>query len=315
MSNWKTFLANDATDWLLDESNPHVHYFALRWLMDRPESHHDVVKARQAIAESAGVQKLIRHQRPEGYWGSNSLPHHGTRGQLMLLEWLGVPKNDAIDKAMQYRMDGCVSKDGHYFIKSDGRTEEYPCHGALLLQSMLAFGFADDPRARKLLDWLVSSQEEDGVWVCPPKTKRFPCMWATADILGAFNDLPTKWVTAQVKAARARTVELFLNSNLSQYGKKKADPGWFRFGYPLFWTSDILDVLESVAPYVSPDEPRIQAGLKLVLEKQDKHGRWPCEKYPKGGKWFEQYAAIDRVGEPSKWVTLHVYRVLKTLYA
>ena len=89
----------------------------------------------------------------------------------------------------------------------------------------------------------------------------------------------------------------------------------FRFGFPVQFTSDILEVLELVAPYVNPGDERIQEGIALVLKKQDKEGRWPCEKHPKGGKWIEQYIDLEEIGKPSKWVTLHAMRVLKTLYA
>jgi len=69
MSNWKTVLNDDATDWLLEESNPHVRYFALRWLQDKPETNKEVVATREAIAASVPILKLIERQRPAGYWG------------------------------------------------------------------------------------------------------------------------------------------------------------------------------------------------------------------------------------------------------
>jgi hypothetical protein len=140
-------------------------------------------------------------------------------------------------------------------------------------------------------------------------------MWATADILRAFRELPPNSITAEVRAARDRAVELFLNSNLCWYGRHQPSPDWFQFGFPLQWTSDILDVLESVAPFVTPTDKRIQEGLDIVLKKQDKKGRWACEKHPKGGKWLEQYIALEKIGEPSKWVTLHAQRMLKIVYA
>jgi hypothetical protein len=82
----------------------------------------------------------------------------------------------------------------------------------------------------------------------------------------------------------------------------------------LQWDTDILEVLELIAPYVAPDEPRIQDGLHFVLEKQDAAGRWLREKYPKGGTWMQQYVDFEEIGQPSKWVTLHALRMLKTLY-
>jgi len=283
LNNWKSILNTDATDWLLEESNPSVRYFALRWLLDKTENDEVVVKAKQAVAKSAPVQKLIARQKPDGYWGADARPHHSTEGPLTLLLWLGAPKNLAIEKAMKYRIDSCLSKDGAYGIQMKDRTVLLPCHGAQLLTLMVRYGYATDPRTRKLLQWLVDTQESDGVWCCTSKVKRFPCLWATADVLRALNNLPARWLTKPVRAARDQGVELFLNSALWRYEKHKPSKDWFLFGYPLRWTSDVLDVLELTAPFATPTDERIQDGLNLVLSKQDRLGRWACEKHPKGG--------------------------------
>lgn len=315
MSDWKSLLHGDATEWLLEESEPAVRYFALRWLCDQPEKSADIVRARQAIARSAPVRKIIESQRPEGYWGSDRRPHHGTRGPLMLLLWLGAPGNEAIRKAMDYRIDGCLLPNGAYAVGMKERRILVPCHGAEMLTLMLRYGYAGDPRTRKLLNWLLRVQEPDGVWPCVSKRNHFPCMWATADTLRALRDLPPRWVTARVKQARQRAVELFLNSNLCQYHNRKVDPRWLQFGFPLAFTSDILDVLQSIAPYVSRTDERIQEPLQMILSKQDKQGRWACEKHPQGGMWIERYVGLEEIGAPSKWVTLHALRTLKLLYA
>jgi hypothetical protein len=314
MRSWKSLLNDDPTDWLLEESNPHVRYYALRWLLDKPESNTQVNRTRQSIARSVPVQKILHRQRPKGYWGADARAHHGTRRPLMLLMWLGAPKNEQIEKAMEYRIAGCLLKEGAYGIEWNGRTVLVPCHGAELFRLMLQYGYADGTRGRNLLDWLVRSQQADGVWSCLFKVKPSPCMWATADILRAYRELPESWVTPPVAASRARAVELFLNSSLCQCGKRKPSPDWFQFGFPLEYNSDILDVLESVAPFVSPADERIQEGLAVVLKKQDKRGRWVCEKKPRGGKCLDQYVELEKVGEPSKWVTLHAMTMLKTLY-
>ncbi len=309
-------LRADPTAWLLEESDPSVRYFALRWLCDQPEKSADVVRARQAIAQSAPVSKIVENQRPEGYWGLDSRPDSGTR-PLMLLLWLGAPLDDAIRKAMAYRIRGCVLPDGAYALETKERSIVVPCHGAETLALMLRYGYAGDPRTRKLLNWLLTTQEPDGVWACPPKRSHFPCMWATADVLRALRDLPPHWETARLKQARQRTVELFLNSRLCQYHKQKVDPRWLQLGFPLTFTSDILDILESVAPHVSPTDERVQEPLELILAKQDKRGRWTCEKHPQGssgGKWIERYVTLEEIGAPSKWVTLHAMRTLRLLY-
>ena len=172
-----------------------------------------------------------------------------------------------------------------------------------------------DSRTQRLLHWLVQIQGEDGIWPCLFKVKPFTCTWATVDVLRAYQDLPSEWVTPQITESRRLAMEQLLNSGLYQYGKGKPSPKWLKFGYPLRFDSDILEVMELLAPYVKPDEGRIQAGLKIILQKQDDAGRWPCEKHPQGCHWMESFVKFDEIGKPSKWVTLHALKMLKTLYA
>ena len=314
MSAWKSTLKADPIEWLLEESNPYVRYFALTWLLDKSENDPVVFLASHAISESDSVKKLLKRQHPEGYWGSDSRPHHGTKDNLQLLMFVGYKGDENVNKALKYRILGCLQKDGSYGIELKGRIVKVPCHGADLLQQMVWFGLKDDPRAEKLLKWLLDIQEEDGVWPCVSKLRPFSCLWATADVLRAYRDLPPEWITPQVVKSRRRAVEQFLDSNLYKYGKSKPSPRWLEFGFPLRFDSDVLEVLGLIAPFILPNEERIQEGLDLVLNKQDKNGRWPCEKHPKGGQWMDKYIGLEEIGKPSKWVTLNALRMLKDLY-
>lgn len=314
MQNWKSYLKRDATGWLLEASNPSVRYFTLRRLLDKPKEDADVVAAQEAIAQSAPVQKILKRQRPEGYWGSDVRPHHGTRGYLNMLHWLGYRGNGAVRRAMDYRMNGCLLPDGAYGFELKGRTVKLPCHGAILLRQMLWYGYGEDPRSQKLLNWIVNIQEQDGAWPCVSKVRPFSCSWATADVLRVYRDLPAAWMTPQVAASHRKAVQMFLDANITQYGKGKPSQRWFEFGFPLEWDSDILEVLALLAPDVLPDDERIQENVAFVLDKQDNQGRWPCEKHPKGGRWMKKFFEFEELGQPSKWVTLHAMMMLKNLF-
>jgi hypothetical protein len=315
MTDWKSLLNDDATHWLLEESNPSIRYFTLRWLLDKSESDPEVVAASQMIAQSSPIQKILKRQRPAGYWGSDSRAHHGTTGYMILFMWLGYRGNGAVSKAMDYRINGCLLDDGAYGIELKGRTFLAPCHGADLLRQMLWYGYLDDPRTRALLEWLLRIQNVEGAWPCVSKVKPFSCLWATAVVLRAYRDLPSDWLTVKVVESRHRAIDLFLNSNLYQQKQSKTSPRWFQFGFPLRFDTDILEVLELVAPFVTPEDERIQEGISLVMEKQDEKGRWPCEKHPNGGMWINKFVALEEIGKPSKWVTLHALKMLKTLHS
>jgi hypothetical protein len=191
MSNWKHVLKGDPTGWLLEESNPSVRYFALRWLLDKPQSDPEVVAASQSIAQSEPVQNVLKRQKPEGYWGPDPRPHHGVEKYMIILLWLGYRGDGVVKKAMDYLLDGCILEDGAYGVDIKGRVVLIPCHAADALRLMLWYGHDEDPRARKLLGWLMSVQDRDGGWPCVSKAKPISCFWATAAVLQAFQDLPS----------------------------------------------------------------------------------------------------------------------------
>lgn len=316
MEAWKSPLNDDPTEWLLERSDPHVRFFTLRWLLEKGEDDPSVVESSGRIDQSLPVQKILKQQRPEGYWGSDPRPLHGTKGHLMLLRWLGYRGNGAATVALNYRLDGCLQNDGGFAYVIKDRTMYLPCHGAETLRYMTWFGLGKDPRTKVLLGWLLSAQSEEGGWPCISKANPHSCFWATAVVLRAFAELPEDLVTDEVMTARRRANDLFLGASLYKHHRSlgKPSPRWFEFGFPIQWDSDILEVLTLLGPYVDPEDDRIQEGLELVMGKQDGNGRWPCEKHPKGGKWVEKYIPLEEIGKPSKWVTLHAVKMLKALY-
>jgi hypothetical protein len=317
MQNWMSHLKADPTEWLLEETNPHVRYFALRWLLDKAEDDPQVLAASERISLSEPVQKILKQQKPEGYWGSDPRPLHGTKGHLMVLRWLGYKGDEAPQKALNYRLEGCIQEDGGFAYEIKERTMYLPCHGAETLRYMLWFDMDGDPRAKVLLNWLLGTQTEEGGWPCISKANPHSCFWASAVVLRAFSELPRDWVTGEIKEARDLANEMFLAANLYEHHRSlgKPSPRWTEFGFPINFDSDVLEVLTLLGPYVDPDDDRIQEGLGKVLEKQDNAGRWPCEKHPKGGRWVGKYIPLEEIGKPSKWVTLHALRMLKMLYS
>lgn len=95
MDNWKSYLNADPTDWLLEEDNPSVRYFALKNLLEKPESNPEVIEARENIMKVGVVPKILTKQEVGGYWG---IPENfylrgkykGTSWQLIILAELGA---------------------------------------------------------------------------------------------------------------------------------------------------------------------------------------------------------------------------------
>jgi hypothetical protein len=91
--------------------------------------------------------------------------------------------------------------------------------------------------------------------------------------------------------------------------RRVSKPGWLRFGFPLMYQTDILEILGILTGLGYRDE-RMQEAIDRVLLKQDKRGRWKLESTFNG----RFVADIEEKGKPSKWVTLNALRVLKRYY-
>ena len=308
----------DSTGWLLEETNPSVRYFALRWLLDRAEDDPEVLAAHKAVGCSEPVQRLLDAQRPEGYWGRDKRPYHGVSKHLITLVHLGYRGDDErLHRAIEYLFDRAQMEDGAFSCDKfgQGRSEVIPCFTANAVRFLHWFGYGDDERTERALDYLLRTQLDDGGWLCYERVKKtHACFWATAKVLRAFEALPQEKQTAQVLGAQQRAVDLLLDNGLyrhhSEFGK--VSTRWFEFARPLFASTDVLEVLELITPSVSLDDQRMQEGLEIVLGKRDEFGRWPTERQIPVRRDFP--IEFDKPGQPSKWVTLHALVMLKALH-
>ena len=80
-----------------------------------------------------------------------------------------------------------------------------------------------------------------------------------------------------------------------------------KFGFPLSYTSDILEGALALSEAGCARDPRLGHALDSILSKREEDGRWTLRHSLNGRMLID----IERKGEPSKWVTLRALRVLK----
>jgi hypothetical protein len=84
---------------------------------------------------------------------------------------------------------------------------------------------------------------------------------------------------------------------------------WLRFGFPLMWNTDVLEVL-GILTRLGYRDSRMEEALDLVVSKQDDQGRWKLENTFNGRFQVD----IEQKGKPSKWITLNALKALKGFY-
>lgn len=90
---------------------------------------------------------------------------------------------------------------------------------------------------------------------------------------------------------------------------ERVSSSWFKFGFPLSYWSDVLEVAAVLAQLGYGHDPRLSNALDYILSKQDSQGRWRLENTL--NSTLRVWVSVERKGRPSKWITLPTLRVLK----
>ncbi|MGA7650706.1 MAG: hypothetical protein WBW40_08400, partial [Thermoplasmata archaeon] len=155
--------------WLLETDQPSVQYRTLTELLGRKESDPDVRAARKAILERGWAAELLSQRRPGGGWNDGETQYRpkylSTNWMMLVLADLGLTRAvPEVREACEFWMDGFAAKAGGLGGNSKGIP--HYCVGANQARALIRFGYTDDPRVRKTLDWLVDIADPKGGWSC-----------------------------------------------------------------------------------------------------------------------------------------------------
>lgn len=334
--SWTRLLVDNPLLWLLEEDavNPGVRYFALKDLVGMPADCPDVVAAQAAVMNTGPVPAILAEQHPDGYWiKPGYLPkYNGTMWSIIFLAQLGAAGDDArIRRACEHLFGYAVAEHGG--LSADGRNSGLiHCLQGNLCAALIDFGYLDDERLQRALDWLARSITGEGI---APNTEKSasvhylrsgnsgpdfecsannhqPCAWGSVKALLALSKVPVARRTPAMNRALAAGAAFLLSRDpaAADYPMgyaAKPNRSWFKFGYPIAYVTDVLQNLEVLVALGYGAHPCLSNGLELVLSKQDGQGRWPLEYTYNGKTWVD----VEEKGKASKWVTLRALRVLK----
>jgi hypothetical protein len=323
-----------ALDWLLESDDIGVRYLAMR----------DLVKTEAAELKSAMVQAhregpiaaVLAKMQPEGYWetpGPGYYPKYTSSvWSITLLAQLGaqLEADPRIATACNYILDQAFVKDGQMSVNGA------PSGTADCLQGNLCFALAElgcqDARLHKAFEWMARSVTGEGIapmteknaplryyaGKCGPNfacgsNNKLPCAWGAAKVMLAFSKLPVEKRTPLIDRAINAGVDFLFSKDPAEadypsgYAAKPSG-NWWKFGFPLFYITDFLQIVEALVGLGYGKDPRLSHALEVIRSKQDDQGRWALEYDYPGKTWVD----FGPKKQPNKWVTLRALRVLKT---
>jgi hypothetical protein len=318
--DWKHRLKADPTGWLLEPENPPVRYWTLVDLLDRSPDDREVGAAQAAIPSYPPVAELMAAQKRDGYWVKRDyyLPRTG-RGTFWVLSVLGdlglTDQDEHVRRACdfmfaQQRENGAFCRSRR--IPGQGtvwQVDTEPCTQARIARFLLQFGYAEDPRVRKAIAWLLPIQRDDGMWFCRGAGGR-GCLRATLDVLRLAALDPQTAAQPGITPAAAAVCDLLMEPRMSRYHVGDAWGTWECLKYPYFGFS-VIGALDALARLgYTLEEPKIATAVDYLLSRQLPDGTWPLDE-----SWSPSPINFGQVGEPNKWLTLDALRVVKLLYS
>jgi hypothetical protein len=336
--------------WLLEPNNPSVQYFTLINLLGHPPNSLDVEGIRNQILQDKRIQKIFKHQNSDGSWGNPLTPYlpkyKATYWQIMILSQLGLDKNcPAIDRAVEYiwqyqRPDGAFAVYGIQGAESEyeilaarmqkhGKIPPKPsekitqllheneltCLTGNVVSALINLGFYPDYRIDKALKWLVSVQNLDGGWLCPywgkHRSEKHGCFMGTITPLDAFSHIPANQLSSEIQETVKRGAEFLLIHHLfkaDHHNGEIINPNWLKFSFPTFFYN-ILRGLDVLIRLGIKNDPRMHDAIDIIKSKRSSSGTWTLDASLEGRMW----STLEKVGEPSKWITLKALSILKQL--
>lgn len=331
------WISNETLEWLLDPEEPGPRHLALRDLMDLPVDDPILVEARQKAYTIGPIGQLLNEMQAPGFWsmpGSGYNPKYfSTVWSIILLAQLGASVNydERIKRACKYYLDEAFTSVG--ILSSSGA----PSGAADCLQGNMCWALSvldcDDPRLEIAFDWMARSVTGEGIAPLFDKTApvryyagkcgplfacgandRHPCAWGAVKVMQAFSVFPESHRTPFVDRAIQAGVEFLLNVDpvTAEYPHpyaEKPSGNWWKFGFPVFYVTDLLQMAEALVGVGAGDDPRMANLRNLIVEKSGPQGRWLLE-YDYMGKTVLDFGEKKK---PNKWVTLRALRVLKAI--
>jgi hypothetical protein len=328
--SWFDYISEETVNWLLEEENPSVRYWALQDLKGKGPRSKPVKEAQESIMDSSCVKAILADQQPEGHWEKYDnmyLPkYRASTHNLLILAELGAKRTESIERAIEHLYQ--FQRNSGHFLTDIPKTEKGKnsvvkdgcCLDANILFYLIHFGYLKDPRTQHLIQFQIDYHSEDGGWLCRAygidKSKLFPvnCYMGGVKMFKALAKIPKDKRPKGLNEILEQETEIILENYVYRYmknpdGSRNDKAGWKRFGFPLFYQSDALEVMD-VLTSLGIHDYRMKDSIDLILAAQQEDGRWLLKNSYNGKMLCE----IDEKHKPSKWITLRAARILKEYY-
>ncbi len=332
---WTDQLHADSVTWLLEADESNLRFLVLRDLLDRPDDDAELIAARKAAHELGPIAAILDNMEPDGFWcasGPGYNPkYRATVWSIILLAQLGatLSLDQRIGRACEYLLAQSLTAHGQ-FTSTGTPSGTVDCLQGNLCWALLTLGY-DDPKLDLAFEWMARTVTGEGLasrherkaplryyaGQCGPgfacgANNFLPCAWGATKVMLAFSLWPKERWTSLTESAVRSGIDFLLGVDPTTAAyptgyANKPSGNWWKFGFPVFYVTDLLQIAEAFCALGMADDERLTKTMDIIRSKQDEDGRWSLE-YSYQGKTWVDFGTKNR---PNPWVTLRALRVLK----
>jgi hypothetical protein len=333
--SWQKQLRGDSLAWLLESDSPGVRYLALRDLDGASKS--EVEKARKAAHKQGPIAAILSKMEKEGYWSESGPGYNpkyfSTVWSIILLAQLGahISQDPRIEKACAYLVKHALTPTGQFTVYGTPSSTA-DCLQGNMIWALTELGW-DTSGLDSAIEWMARTVTGDGIaslsdkkaerryyaGKCGPNfacgsNNKLPCAWGATKVMLAFSVLPKKYRTPLINNAINAGIDFLFSTDPAKANypsgySSKPSQNWWKFGFPVFYVTDLLQIAEALVALGFGKDKRLASTISLITQKQDDDGRWQLEYDYAGKTWLD----FGRKKTPNKWVTLRAMRVLKAV--
>ena len=305
--------------WLLEDDQPAIRFRTLTELLGRKPSDPEARVAHRETLEKGWAAEILSRRTPDGGWADGESQYRpkytSTNWMMLMLSDLGLTREEPVIRdACERWMEGFATTDGGLGGSSKGRP--HYCVAANMARAMIRFGYADDARVRRTLEWLVETADPKGGWSCFGLGRNLDS-W---EALSAFAVYPrAKWTTG-MRSCVAKGAEFYLQRELHRQGDRYAP--WYRTHYPVHYYYDLLVGLGFMTALGFGGDPRMEYATNWLRSRRRPDGVWNLDAVHPDvegamAAWFRKHPSqrptpfsLEEVGKPSKMITFQALQVL-----
>ncbi len=276
------------------------------------------------------VENIFSTMNENGYWGDPLRfymdKYRGTVWNLIILAELGADKDDErVKKACEFILKHSYDYSSGGFSVSYSKKLKYglpskviPCLTGNMIFALIRLGYLEDERVQKGIEWIVRYQKiDDGVYKSPVHERykkhtacfsKHSCLMGVVKSLKGLAEIPKDKRTERIENKINELSEFLLIHHIYKRSHdltRVSKPGWKKFGFPLMYQTDILEIMDIFRRLDIKDE-RMSDALNIIRIKGP-DDKWKLESTMNGKTLVD----IEQKGEYSEYITKRAKAVLE----